>query len=376
MKIGIITFHCSINYGALLQAKALTIVLENMGHECEIINYRLGQDLISHTNVFEINSNLKTFIKNVIRLTHYEDNKMKLKRFKYFYDNYLPVSRKIYKSFMELDEEKLDYDIYICGSDQIWKPINDEYIDKAFYLGFSSAAKKVKISYAPSFGVKDFPTKLQNEVKELLTDFREISVREYSGVKILKDILNFTVKHVIDPTLLVSKEVWLGYSNKDLSISEDYIVVYAMEKNRLFNECLLKLKKLTKYKTILISVDGIKRVTYCDETLYNVGPSEFLSLINNSKLILTNSFHGTSYSIIFEKPFISIPHSSSNSRILELLTSLGIEHRQIKDSEEINEKFLDLDYSKSKLKLQGLIKNSIEFLEFSCRMEGENEKYN
>ncbi|MCB2289992.1 polysaccharide pyruvyl transferase family protein [Clostridium sp. CS001] len=374
MNIGIVTFHCPINYGAILQAKALTLVLEKMGYKCEIINYRLEDDFKSHTSIFEKNANLRSVIKNIIRLFYYKDLSTKIERFKYFYENYLPVTKKIYKSFSELNKEKFKYDIYICGSDQIWRPIKDKFIDKAFYLGFSSASRGIKISYAPSFGTNTFPKELQKEVKELLMDFKAISVREKSGVNILGRIVNTEIKQVIDPTLLISKEEWLNYSNRELLPSKDYIVVYALEKNDLLNECILKLKELTNYKILLISVDGMKRVKYYDEVYYNIGPSEFISLINGANMVLTNSFHGTAFSIIFEKLFISVPHSSTNSRVLDLLSSIGIEDRQIKSSKEIDLRLMKMDYRKIKHSLNELINNSLEYLTNALRIEEKNEE--
>jgi hypothetical protein len=375
MKVGIVTFHCSINYGAILQAKALTIVIENMGCKCEIINYRLENDLNSHSKVFEKNIGLKSLVKNVIRGLHYRENKTRVQRFKCFYDNFLPVSNRIYKSFDELDKAQLAYDIYICGSDQIWRPIKNKYIDKTFYLGFSSALEGRRISYAPSFGTNDLPGELLEEIRELLLDFNSISVREMSGVNILKRKLNIEAKQVIDPTLLVPSMTWLSYCNKDLFSQKKYILVYAMEKNELFDKCILKLKKLTNYEVILISVDGIKRINNYDKVYYNIGPSEFLSLVYNARLILTNSFHGTAFSIIFEKPFISIPHSATNSRILELIESLEIENRQIKSIEEVNLSMMDLDYKNIKFKLGKLVNDSLEYLKSACK-KGENDDKN
>lgn len=366
MKIGIITFHCGINYGAILQAKALTYVLQKIGYECEIINYRLPHDLRSQTKVFNKIQRLIDILINCFKLLHYSQLKKLVAKFKAFYDNNLPVSQKIYTSFEELSHADLDYDLFLCGSDQIWRPINDTYIDPVFYLAFT---EKTKISYAPSFGKTSVPVDLEDKIKNYLRSFKAISLREKSGVEILKGLLHKEFPQVLDPTLLITKNEWVPFSHPDRMIKEDYILVFALQKNKLLNETTALMKKQTGYKTISISVDGINRVSNCDKTLYNVGPAEFLSLINNAKIVLTNSFHGTAFSIIFEKTFLSIPHRHSNSRITDLLSSLDIEQQQINNVSEIDASRLNINYSAVQEKLTALIDHSINYLTSACSLE-------
>jgi hypothetical protein len=364
MRAGIITFHCPINYGAILQAKALPLVLEDMGIRSEIINYRLPHDILSHTNIYEQSTNYKVVIKNIIKYAHRKDIMVKLQRFEKFYNEYLPVSKKIYRSIDELKNLK-EYDFLICGSDQIWKPMNDDYLDEAFFLGFTSNAKK--ISYAPSFGIDTFPQKLENQLKILLSDFHAISVRERSGMNILRRIVSKSIKQVLDPTLLINKARWHSLSNmKYVNGINDYIVVYALERNKILNDSVKRLKQMIQLDIYEISLDGLVRVRNCDHVLYDVGPSEFISLIENAKLVLTNSFHGTAFSIIFEKPFISVAHTKSNSRILELLESLNISNRQISSSRLIQKDLLEMRYENVLEKLEMLKNNSIMFLKNAC----------
>ena len=364
MRAGIITFHCSINYGAILQAKALPLVLEDMGIKSEIINYRLPHDIYSHTNIYERSMNYKVVIKNLIKYVHRKDIMVKLQRFEKFYNEYLPVSKKIYSIIDEFKNLK-EYDFLICGSDQIWKPMNGNYLDEVFFLGFTSNAKK--ISYAPSFGIDTFPKNLENQLKILLNDFHAISVRERSGMSILTRIVSKSVKQVLDPTLLINKERWHTLGNmKYVNGIDDYIVVYALERNRILRDSVKRLKQMIQLDIYEISLDGLARVGNCDHVLYDVGPSEFISLIENAKLVLTNSFHGTAFSIIFEKPFVSVPHTKSNSRILELLESLNISNRQITSSKLLQKEMLEMSFKYVSAKLEVLKNNSIMFLKNAC----------
>ncbi|MBQ4516642.1 MAG: polysaccharide pyruvyl transferase family protein [Clostridia bacterium] len=330
MRIGIMTFHWATNYGAVLQAYALSKALENKGHEVTIIDYYPEKYKKKWTKVF--------FTYHPERIPASIKQLKKEKEIKTFRDEYLKKT-KYFSSAKELKQYVFDYDCYICGSDQIWNPsfvrYGDQGITLSYFLDFIPNGAK-KISYAASFGVKEYPEDLKNKIKDQLVLFNAISVREETGLGILKDINICDAQLVPDPTILLDASIYKKLL-KEPKRSEKYDFVYMLHSRKADAIPLLKKRKR----------EGVMSV-HCG----NIGIEDWLTEIYGADLVITNSFHGIVFSIIFEKNFapILIKGSGMNDRIITLLNKLGLSDRICEDLSEFKNEPIDWKTVKKKLK--------------------------
>lgn len=322
MKIGIITFHNGSNYGAALQTFALQEFLSFIYNDVIIINYD-NYFISKGLRPIRWGKTLFDLYCAITDLFNLKNNKKKISNFKLFFDKYYNLSPLLTKE--QLQKVGADVEICVSGSDQIWNPNLRGAIDD-IYLGKIKGVTK-RISYASSFGNYNFDNEEANHILyENLQMFSGITVREKADV--LKEKLGFEAKNVMDPTLLLSKEDWsrsLNIIKKDTGIH--YLLIYAMtEVNKVINYAK-KIAKKRGLKPIVIGnysrrINGV--IYICD-----AGPKEFVELFLNADYIVTNSFHGTAFSINFEKQFISVMNPKSPERVKRLLDSLGMESRLV-----------------------------------------------
>ena len=288
MKIGIITFHRAVNYGAVLQAYALQEIIEKMGHKAEIIDYRspkIEKDASPFVG-FRNGSAITTAVKRCIfRLR-------KNVAFHFFFRKYINLSPKVVK---KADLEKIadNYDIIFTGSDQVWN-IGCTENDTTYFLDFVKDSKK-KNAYAVSFGSDELYENGLFDYKRLMNDFNSISVREKSGVDIVNHILDREATLVLDPTLLLTSEDWESLVKKR-PINEKYIFVYYLRPPKNLIEYISKLADRTGYKII----DAKSSKSFFMKN----SPIDFLTWIYHSEYFVTNSFHGTVFSLVFKKQFM------------------------------------------------------------------------
>ena len=236
MKVGIVTAHWPRNYGAVLQAHALTKTLNLLGYDCEIINFMTdfqGRHLLicpplAGTKPKEIASWLWRTSNSMFR---YRAWKKRKENFQDFARNYLPVSTKRYRNYAELIAEPPHYDAYICGSDQIWRSIEGSTtkFDPTYYLSFVEDRKK-RIAYAPSFGADFIPSELENDYKERILGIPHLSIRELSGQEIIYKLTGIKPPVVLDPTLLLPAEYWHSILMKP-ALQSPYLLVYVVAGN-------------------------------------------------------------------------------------------------------------------------------------------------
>lgn len=322
MKIGILTFHRSSNYGAILQALALTKAIHKIGINAEIIDYRCE---VLENNRMPIIIYKGVTLKEIISSTiHFFVRKKKNNNFKSFIDKHVDISEKVYFNHDDLLRANQLYDLFITGSDQVWN-YNLTRFDKAYFLDFVAENHK-KNSYAASFGFSTLPEKFNSTYTNLISTFNNISVRELSGNKIINKLIDMNVPIMMDPVFLLSRDEWNQYSSQ--TKYEDYILVYTVKKS---NDLLLyanELSKKYKCKVIYISDKIIPKSNM--KYIRGCSPSTFLGLIRDAKYIVTNSFHGVAFSIIYNKQFqVEIPNATG-TRIESLLNSLNLNNRIIK----------------------------------------------
>ena len=326
-KIGIVTFHDAKNYGAVLQGYALQKTIQNIGRECEIVNYRC-KSIINGYKPFQFRKNdpVKSVLKSVLL---FRKRAKRIRQFESFYNGYLNVSQKTYDSDT-VKSCKNDYYKFISGSDQVWgagaKGVNP---DSAYFLGF--ADDRQKYSYAASFGTADIPDEKVPVIRELLKGFQSFSVREDSAVDIVRKTTGQTAQVNIDPTFLLPSEQWRSIAK--VKEKTPYILVFNVKPVKSMVEFAAKLSKEKNIPVIYITdIPHKKREGFTFLPAPTV--EEFIGYFLNAEYVVTNSFHGTAFSVIFHKNlFVEYDTAQGrNNRAENLLDKLGIK-REIKNGE-------------------------------------------
>lgn len=364
MNIALITTHNANNYGAILQTFATQEILKQYG-TATIINYEnnhlsISLDLVRFLPTVH---GLLGMAKDIFRLF---PRYRALRKFQDFFDMYFNLSSLVSGDHIESLSEI--YDVYVVGSDQVWNPAcvsKLRKIDSVYFLGFVPN-EKIKISYASSIGGYKYSEYEAVEVKELLSGFNSISVREKDTKNYLEDMLGRRVEHVLDPTLLLAKDQWLNSLNiQKESEPERYILFYCVPK-------LQGIKKIAKYYKEklgikLIALDqGLSSGVKVDKHIRDAGPIEFIELFNNAEFIITDSFHGTCFSINFGKPFVVYTEGMHSNRIKSILEITGLKNRLLNNAENtdwLDDLIGDEGLEEGLVKLADLRSKSLSFFD-------------
>lgn len=350
-KIGIITIVKVNNYGAELQAFSLEKKLEQLGFNAEIIDYlyyknwhykdsRKSRPLIKQSIqqkiLYWIKYRLINFIMDCICPIFYKPLKRRILNFTEFHKKNTRFSKR-FTSIASLYKNCPLYDIYMVGSDQVWNPFTSSSIEP-YFLTFAPSDKK-KIAYASSFGVSTIPASLKERYSKFLHNLNCISVREQSGVSLVKELINKDIELVLDPTLLLNKTEWSNVMKQYPNMPQKYVLIYQLSDSQPITELALRIGE--KYNMKIYRICKRAYANTKNKGIINIldaGPAEFLSLIYNAAYMVTNSFHGTAFSINFNIPFYSIISSKkkNNSRLESLLNITQLKSRLVKDDINIH----------------------------------------
>lgn len=340
MKIGILTFYRPINYGAVLQACATSnIVLQKIGMEGELIDYRLPRieiyrkpfclSRISRYN--GISAKLINSIKDIIKIPiRGRQNSL----FDDFINKYLNTSKRTYYSYEELVEYCQGYDAYLVGSDLVWSPLMTDGLDPAYFLSFvDNRSNKKRIAYAPSIGSTNLTDEQRAFFAEHLQYLDCISVREQTSAYLLQEMTEKRIEVVLDPTLLTVKSDWEAYYNQAPIFPNNYIFAFTLEESPIVTNAV---NELARQYDCEIVASGTKKPYKAKKVTYlrhSYGPSDFLNIVKNARSIVTNSYHGCAFSLIFHKDFYCIPHSTRGVRMIDLMNSLNLTDRIVNKDE-------------------------------------------
>jgi len=371
VKAGVVTFHNAHNFGASLQTWALQRVLKNNKIEASVIHYHpsIIDDLYNPLKGKE------GFAKSIAKFKLRRKNPKSLER----YNNYTGFIHKHFDllgdftTYEELEAANLDLDAYIVGSDQVW---NSEHIggfDPAFFLDFVKNKKAAKISYSASIG-KDYVLPVYHDkIRNSLKSFTSISVREKSAKKAIGNLTDKPVDVVLDPTLLLPKEDYEAIKTMP-NIREKYIFVYMME----HNPDVIAFANKVSTATGLPIIQRRPNKLFKNEigSCYTSAPGDFLGLIEKAEYVITNSFHGTVFSIIYETPFVSMLHSNTGSRTIDLLKALNLESHLLYKKEEFKDfsQFAIENPEKLRKRILELRQSSLVFLMDALRENVRNTK--
>lgn len=374
MKIGIITILKVNNYGAELQAYATQAFLKALGHDAEIIDYlfykhphhkrtALSSPLFRFNAKKRVAENLYPLIGKIKSLTNRAKAKERERKFESFHEAHTSLSRT-YRSLDELYGADFDYDIFLTGSDQVWNPGIYSSI-APYFLDFAPDGKR-RIAYASSFGVSAIPQNCIDRYKTYLQKYSAIGVREKDAVEIVNSISGQQAQWVLDPTLLLTADDWRKVAGATDLPSDDFVLVYELTPCSYIMELSRFIARKRNLKIVRICKDASP--VEKDTSILNItdaGPAEFLFLFDKASFVVTNSFHGTAFSINFNKPFFTVlpNRKQNNSRQRSLLNLLGISDRcLIEGCEFPAETSFELDFSPVNRALNAERKNSRNFI--------------
>lgn len=323
MKIGIITFHKALNCGAVLQAYALQTYLRSAGYDAEIVNYGSvgwgGKYRVSFGSLRKFCSSIYTDARRFALTFLLEDYR------RMCYRRFLRDVARLGPPVTDSRElSKSDYTHFICGSDQIWHPAINRG-DSTYFLSFARADQK-KVAYAPSFGLDHFTEAQEREMAMMLRSFSSISVREAAGAEIVERLTGSRPQVVCDPTMLLSLASYEQLGHRPVGIRSPFVFVYTVgshpwavkyAKHIASRKGLRVVHLIGGYFAQWGLGKGVKRIV-------TAGPAEFLWLVQHAECVITNSFHGTVFSVLFKRPFhVALNKNSADSRMITLCGSLG-----------------------------------------------------
>ena len=393
MKIGIITYHFPYNCGAALQCFALQTKLEELGHEVCVINYRPWYHQNRYTplkNPFYFANKrfhdpadnilkrcwhaIDGFLRTIHSWKRYPEVSLKEKKFRGFVKRYLKET-KVYRSLKQLQKNPPDCEMYISGSDQLWNcGITGGVFDSAYFLNFGSDdVGRMSYSVGADFSKLQEPEKV---LRDLVKKFDVISLREEKFMPAVEKAVDGKIPtHIdVDPTLLLNVENYCKHMPDLPEEKEPYILTYTMTgetQKQIYNGARILSEKLGM-KVIDVSGDPNKMNQKVKDNRL-CGPDELLWYVKHAEYVVTNSFHGTVFSVLFQKKFVTIPHAQTGNRVTELLDKLGLSNRYKRvTTEAVEEITNDIDYTAVTEKLNALRSNSAEFLRSSILKYGRN----
>lgn len=372
-KIGIITILKVNNYGAELQAYATQKVLQLMGYDAEIIDYLFYKNprhkrtqMSKPTARMSLRKHLQELLYPIVaqwKARNYRElQRVRDAKFERFHDENTKQS-VCYDTIDKLKSAKLDYDVLMTGSDQVWNPGIYSSLDP-YLLRFGDDSLR-RIAYAASFGVSQLPDDVRNYYREALMRYSAIGVREDNAVNLVKNLSGKDAKLVLDPTLLLDKEQWMKVAKPVEGLPDKpYVLIYELSDIPYIKQVAMYMSEKTGMPIVRICKNASLEDKEDDIlNIIDAGPAEFLYLFDKAGYVVTNSFHGTAFSINFGKQFYTVIPlgKSNNSRQKSILKLMGCEERMLTEGGEMPEmEKLDTDRIGEKLRVER--QNSIGFL--------------
>lgn len=333
MKIGILTFHRANNYGAFLQAFALKHYLESPGHQVEIVDYwpeghadayRLFPRSWKHHPFL---GKIKRLISIVLRFNREKKRIDGMQRLVSLYFGLSDTPRYVTPESLK----QISHDCIVYGSDQIWwKSILPGYegFDSVYWGEFVPASVR-KIAYAPSMGIINLTEDNKIQIRTWLGNFNALSVRETGLYEAIHDLTDKEITVVSDPVFLLSKEDWSRFCYP-INRSKKYILYYNLLTSKEGDALVKMLKQKWGYDVVEVT-GGVRTIKIGKRYVQTADAFEFISFIKDAEFVVTSSFHGTAFSIIFEKQFYATGFGQRVGRVKSLLSLLHIEERLISD---------------------------------------------
>ncbi|WP_308636706.1 polysaccharide pyruvyl transferase family protein [Paenibacillus silvisoli] len=345
MNICIVTVHNSLNYGSYFQAYALNKVISESGHSTCFLDTKARKPF--KQTVFSV---VKRLLKNKS-----SDAKFLITKYNHF--------RRAANAFQICNNDDISIkkqDVFVFGSDEIWNISRKEFEDFPIFFGIGMPKDSYLVSYAPSINTTTLDAlKNKSHFVEAINRFNNISVRDRHSKNVLSKLTSKSINIVLDPTFLLEKSF---YRTLEVDCNESkYILVYSYG-HKMTQKRIEQIKNFAKLKNLkLISVGNI--LDWCDYSI-PASPFEFLSYINKADFILTDTFHGTVFSIIYNKAFVSF--CDDNTKISEVLSQFNLQSRNC-NSDSVLEAVLDerIEYNEVNILIQKYVEDSMRYLSLS-----------
>jgi polysaccharide pyruvyl transferase WcaK-like protein len=364
MKIGILTYHRAENYGALLQAYATKTYLQSLGHDVSFVDYwpKYHSDYFSIFPIRVFNKrNAKGKLSMLLRLALWGTPKyIRKRRLQKFMREKLGLPKSPLYTNDECKTEK--YDVVVYGSDQIWRKQNLGGVGfDTWYFGSDNVLAEKKVAFAGSMGALRLDDEDESYVLQQMKNFDKLSVRE-KDLHTFLSLRGISSQVVSDPVFLLKKEEWMIVSNS-CSINEKYILFYNLLNTRESVSFANRLSQTTGLPVVEINKVLTPSRFFCRRYVSCASVERFLSLIAHADYVVSNSFHGVAFSLIFEKQFFAVGMRDKANRVVSLLESLELKSRYVVDGRSLSEDDSSvIDYAAVKKKLQVLVDGSVKYL--------------
>ncbi len=368
MRIGQVSM-CGDNYGACLQALALQYILKKNGNDVEFICYNQVNSRASIGTLGKMRS--LGFMGLIRYFSEYSYIRNRKDAYRNFRKKFITRSSNTYNQASIYQNLNATYDKFICGSDMIW---SEEFQEDWDFYFLKFAAKEKSFSYAPSFGKNSLENENKNRVAAYLQDFSKVTCREEGGVNLIKSISNIPAKQVLDPTMLLDQSEWNKIiDSKDRLIKEPYVLMYLFGKsdsywNRYVQEIERKYGKAYK----LPSCKKESRNFPID----SIGPIEYMRLFRDAEFVITNTFHGLMFSMIFNKQFVVLDRTDASKwakysdRMTSTLEMFGLTDRYLFANKTSTTELNTINYQIVNEKIQEKRRESLDYL---CEIVGSDK---
>lgn len=359
-KVGIMTWYQYRNYGSALQATALYSSVEKLGYAPQMIDYTPKGDAVTHTGCSAYLKKLTGALKRKLNPTYKSAARDELYT-AYLAERITETSPCPTHSALQALEGELD--AFVCGSDQIWSPL---VYDPHYFLDFVRNPGRM-VAYAPSIGSDRIAdADIRRKMAANIARFEHLSVREERGVEIIRELCGKQAVHVLDPTFLLNAEEWDDYAKvNDTLLDGDYIFCYFLGDDKRYRRYVNELSRQTGWPIVTVPVTAAQRAS---APPFEIGPSEFVSLIKNAKAVCTDSFHGMAFAIQYNTPFFVFKRfkdtdpRNQNSRVLSLLNMLGLQDRLIDPTGHPHAALLNVDFAACNRRLAKARESSRRYL--------------
>ncbi len=336
-RIGLLSLPRYFNYGSQLQLFALQTTIERLGYECEVIDYVAPSPppLRTVERLHRILRNPSLLVQGILdrRAQQRESRLTETRRrlFQEFWETYIHLGPRSYQRFSELAHDPPQCDAFVVGSDQVWSPLG-HFGDDSYYLAFTE--KHRRVAYAPSIGVSEIPETAKSWMRESLNGMSQLSVRESKGADLIRELTGREAQVVVDPTMLLTAEDW------DTIVvppkrERPYVLCYALQSDGYVRNHARAIAEANALDVVVLPFhrSDIESASHDTAREFDVGPREFLGLVRDASFICTDSFHGTVFSVVFRKPFLTFrryenrTEAATFSRMTDLLDRLKLSDR-------------------------------------------------
>ena len=377
-KIGIMSFPRYQNYGTYLQLYALQSTVAALGYKPEIIDYDPYNDSGNRSR-HPMGNALRKTLRPLLRALKKAVFPDKIhspqtvytvsnnNAFDKFRDNQLQLGATTYFNQYELNDNPPRCAAFITGSDQVWNP-RAHFMDSAYFLAFAEPHQR--IAYAPSFGVDQIPQESRGWMRQQIRGIASLSVREQNAVAMVRELSGREARLVVDPVMLLPVAEWTAFSYKRVAASRPYLFCYFLESDPYMRERALTLAEQLGLDLYLLPVNALDRDIRDERItlLHDIGPREFVGLIRHAELVCTDSFHGSVFSIMLKRPFLTFQRYANpdqvaaHSRIESILNISGLGARLVSKNGTLPSAPLQVDFGPSHDKLGKLREKSIRYL--------------